>query len=341
MNTCNECHELVDKTTGLIAAATHRQAGGIAPNTDDSNIITDTHYATTLNWSSVDGQYTGVEPAATGYAMDFASETACADCHAMHGENESIRKEWAKSAHADRYALTEPATGPESFFSTAWAHYNWTCDGTSTTACGTGTGRKACQRCHTTTAFKAYANALRRGDISTAAAINSGAAPPIPYSAVSKPEMLKCDGCPRIQEAPSGIPSYRQTMTCCSGIPLQMIRKGPIPAQAMPIPILQVPMSAWRAIRGGERNTIKNLNAAGMPAIDLNSASFINSHYLTGGGTVFAATGYGLRQVLRGPIGLPAFEDRHCERAEHRHERALRRLSHVASGGAVTTSSCP
>ena len=56
----------------------------------------------------------------------------------------------------------------------------------------------ACQRCHTTTGFVAYADALRTGNIARAQMLSAGTnavAALVASSAQFKPEMLKCNGC--------------------------------------------------------------------------------------------------------------------------------------------------
>jgi len=188
--TCTYCHELLD-STGTPSA------GPKTPSfhqTDPAMNILDTHMATAGTWSYTDGSNMG--SGVSGYAMDFNSETVCTNCHNPHGTAD-INREWLYSAHADTL------TGK------AWTFYNWSCDGTYRDGCGKSSAfspisdRRKCQRCHTTTGFAAYAEALRTGDAARAALISSGTASPMPVAYTQgtsstgsyASEMLHCNGC--------------------------------------------------------------------------------------------------------------------------------------------------
>jgi len=61
---------------------------------------------------------------------------------------------------------------------------------------GSGLGsRTQCQRCHTTTGFAAYADALRNNNAALADGIAMGSSPAIAFDPQFKPQMLKCAGC--------------------------------------------------------------------------------------------------------------------------------------------------
>jgi hypothetical protein len=66
---------------------------------------------------------------------------SCAACHNPHAADPAINEQWIRSGHGD-------LTGDP------WTHYNWK----SKTKTATMSDRKACQRCHTSTGFRNFAN---------------------------------------------------------------------------------------------------------------------------------------------------------------------------------------
>ncbi len=198
---CTGCHQLLDPSSGAIAVAAsvaHDPAGSVSPK-DTRYIITDTHFATAGIWTVVTPSY--INPPTdsianntiviSGYAMDYASPTVCTTCHNPHGTAD-INKDWAASLHADTTK------------GHAWALFNWSCDGTDP-ACGTsmlysaGTesnnNRWLCQRCHTTTGFAAFAEALGSGNTALADRLILGTDSRMTYTTGWKPERLQCNGC--------------------------------------------------------------------------------------------------------------------------------------------------
>lgn len=98
-----------------------------------------------------------------GYNINPADARACSNCHNPHKANNTINNQFAASAHFD------PAG-------------SWLEEG--------GTGSASCQRCHTTTGFRAWMNQV--------AANNNGAVSITPVSqTLTGPglEMLYCQGC--------------------------------------------------------------------------------------------------------------------------------------------------
>ena len=147
---CTNCHELLDST----GTTTNPSPAHLTTMpTGTKYTITDTHFATPGNWPGGTGANTIW---INGYAMDFADEKVCTTCHNPH-KPATQNREWAQSAHGDKnpFNLNSTQTG---YFSGAWAHYNWSL-----------ASRAACQRCHTTTGFAAYADALRTGNTAAAA----------------------------------------------------------------------------------------------------------------------------------------------------------------------------
>lgn len=269
-NTCTNCHQLVTATNAKIV--TYHDPT-VNPYGSAGEIITDTHFATAGNFVN------GTNNAdVTGYAMDFSNDRVCRDCHNQHNADTTINKQWAESRHADKTAAG------------AWAHYNWTetpggvrNDGTVISATGS---RASCQRCHTTTGVRAYLAANEDGDASDYVA-------PLAFNPSFKPEMLECWGCHannlgglRQTGAITADYSYINTnfVTGVETVVLEETYTYP------DVKGSNICMSCHTGRQNGE--TIKNLVSANGITIDFTNLSFINSHYLTAGGTVFTATGY-------------------------------------------------
>lgn len=135
----------------------------------------------------------------------------------------------------------------------AWAHYNWT-----------RSDRRACQRCHTVTGVIEY--------LTTNPMAGTDYAAPLTTNVNYRPEMLHCNGC---------------HMDNAGGLRTP----GPITGEYTDAPFIfpdisgsNVCMACHTGRESGE--SIQNKSA------DFSSTSFINSHYLTAGGTIFQATGY-------------------------------------------------
>jgi hypothetical protein len=276
--TCTACHELLDTAgTGTNLNPAHLTI----PPTGNQFTITNTHFAQPGTWRNADGLNTHNTTtdfiAVFGYAMDFTDEKVCSNCHNPH-KTATINKEWAQSAHADRQGIKmDPRSSAiVGFFGGAWAHYNW-----STSS------RTACQRCHTTTGFIAYADALRTGNAGLATAIRTGAAPPLNPDPNFKPQMLECNGCHTDNRGTLRNPGQvTANYDYVSGTTTFALASHTYPDVAGS----NVCMACHTARESGD--TIKNVNQAGFPLVDFSNLSFINSHYLSAGGTIFTATGY-------------------------------------------------
>jgi hypothetical protein len=280
--TCTGCHELLDPAdpAGTVAAtATHTTA--VTP-TGSIYTITDTHFAQP-------GSFTGLQGAnvldVSGYAMDYASERVCIDCHNPH-KPADINREWAQSRHAEKGA------------SFAWAHYNWSCDDGSN--CGGQQlfgSRTTCQRCHTTTGFAAYANALGAGNTALADSIWSGSAPPLkPYNPNFKPEMLECAGCHTDNKGTVRNPgAYKASYKIPAGgfpPPFIMPTTADVSYQYPDITASNVCMPCHTGRMSGK--AIQNLNTGQTATANFGNLAYstIDGHYLTAGGTVFRGTAY-------------------------------------------------
>jgi hypothetical protein len=250
-NTCTNCHQLLQASNSEKIIAYHDPAANQFGAANE--IITDTHFATPGNFPG--GSARGAnQNDITGYAMNFASDRVCRDCHNPHNANNEINNQWAESGHADKTAAG------------AWAHYNWTEVANAFRNDFSATSdRTTCQRCHTTTGVIAYLTANADANPSEYVA-------PLPYDPNFKPEMLKCNGCHT-----DNVGSLRTT--------------GQITAPYTNAPD-QYPAAAGSnlclachtGVESGE--SIKNSSA------NFAATGFINSHYLTAGGTVFGKSGY-------------------------------------------------
>ena len=247
-NTCTNCHQLLDDAGDKIiayhdpAANSHGALG---------EIITDTHFAEPGNF---DGAARGVnQNDIAGYAMDFADERACRNCHNPHNADTTLNEQWAESGHANKAAEA------------AWAHYNWTEVSGAVRNDGSATSdRTSCQRCHTT---RGLIKVLTETGGDTTAYV-----PFMDYDPSYKPEMLHCNGC------------HSNNLGGLRAV-------GPITADYTDAPTLypdalgsNICLACHTGRESGE--TVKASTA------DFSDAGFINSHYLTAGGTVFARTGY-------------------------------------------------
>jgi hypothetical protein len=295
---CTSCHELLNSAgTGTNPNPAHLTTSP----TGTPYIITDTHFATPGNWPGGSGANT---IPINGYAMDYANEQVCVDCHNPH-KPATENREWAQSAHGDKnpFDLNATQTG---YFSGAWAHYNWSL-----------ASRTACQRCHTTTGFAAYADALRTGNTKQATLISAGTAspPPLASSANFKPEMLKCNGCHTDNKGTLRNPGAANVnYDFVSGVNTYAKASHVYPDVAGS----NVCMACHTGREIGE--TIKGLNdpallsAGTITTFNFANSSFINSHYLTAGGQVFTVTGYefdgrpynNITEYRHDKIGTPA-----------------------------------
>lgn len=264
-NTCTVCHVLLNTSGTGTAAATHDPASSVTP-TGTRYAITDTHFAASGDWSGGANSNN-----ITGYAMNYASETVCADCHNPH-KNADINHEWAESKHAERDKLA------------AWAHYNWSCD---TTCYGPTGSRTVCQRCHTTTGFAAYAVALQSGNTPLAEAIRTGSAPPLSPDLNFKPEMLKCNGCHSDNRGTLRNPGAYKATYAIGAAP-----NASVTFQYPDVGASNVCMTCHTGRNSGK--AISQLNTGQTATVDFSNYAYSNvdGHYLTAGGTMFKGQAY-------------------------------------------------
>ncbi|NTW59745.1 MAG: hypothetical protein HGA43_11335 [Nitrospirae bacterium] len=295
--TCTGCHELLDPNDPLNTAATPTHLTSVPTPTGSEYVITDTHFATFGDFTGTfDGATGQNKQNATGYAMNFSSETVCTDCHNPH-KTPDINREWALSAHADIFVNNDEFSytqDPLGYFSGAWVHYNW----------GNAASYRACQRCHTTTGFSTYTDTLRAGNTQLAVDIQRGLVTLLQSSPVAsfKPEMLKCNGCHTDNKGTLRNPG---AITAIYDFPIPVLAGGkPYSLASYVYPDVKGSNVCMACHTGRESgDTIKGLNDPTRVNIALKTAGtnsffdfgirgFINSHYLTAGGTVFTATGF-------------------------------------------------
>jgi hypothetical protein len=273
--TCTGCHELLDPTDPGGTVATTPTHSTVAP-TGNSYTITDTHFATPGTWSNASGASSIVTIA--GYAMNYADEKVCSNCHNPH-KTADTNREWAASRHADRDGAK------------AWSEYNWSCNGSSATGCGVGTtgnnDRRPCQRCHTTTGYTKFNMALAAGDNATTQQIDAGLLSLVTYTSGFKPEMLECNGCHSDNRGTLRNPgAYTADYTLGNHSNPDSVAKFAFPDMSSS----NVCVTCHSARQSGD--TIKNVTFTGPTVTTFSNMSFVDSHYLGAAGTIYRATGY-------------------------------------------------
>ncbi len=282
---CTTCHELLDSLGTGTVAAVHDPASSVTP-TGMQYTITDSHFATGGDWSGVQGANNVLYIA--GYAMNFADERVCVNCHNPH-KPADINREWAASGHAFR--------GPENppFTYNPWSHYNWTCD-TAANCGGMGAfgDRTTCQRCHTTTGYAAYADALKSGNTSLANAIFLGSQPALAYNASFKPEMLECTGCHIDNRGNLRNPGAYKALykIPIGGFPSIFPLNADLTYQYPDISASNVCMPCHTGRGSGRAIHDLNTGKTAMIPVDFGVLGFPDGHYLTAGGTMFKGTAY-------------------------------------------------
>lgn len=313
-NTCTSCHPLLDPVDPLNSSAslTPHVVGGRVNNINDTHFAEAPYTATPGSWNEADGRNdfftTPGSRALTGYWMSYADEKVCVNCHNPH-KNAEINREWAASAHGD------PNGAKTGFFSGAWSQYNWSCEGKVAASCGvSGTPPNprsftACQRCHTTTGFMNYADAIRNGETTTSEAIRLGTINIVLLSGATdtypnwKPQMLECNACHLDNKGTLRNPG---AVTANYDIDVQ-------PAAPAP-PVLNPGKKSFSSVAYpdlgasnvcmlchiGRQNgaSLKNTNdpallsAGTITSSDFSTSILTNPHYLTAGATLFTSSGY-------------------------------------------------
>lgn len=315
-DTCTGCHTLTDNAGAVVG--NYHNGGSI----NTTRTISDTHY---------DNPATGVGLASNvveGYAIRATSASPCADCHDVHSADVTIQEAWAVSAHSgkimtkkDEAACTESitwfnATYPTNpafpvaactttatvgtstrtvleffqrneagiaFYPTvgavddadgnAWTHYNWDQS--------TGAGnRGSCQRCHTATGASNFLSNPAGYDATGAGNNFSHLSGWTAGTGSPQNELLYCWGCHSDVSTgalrnPGAI--TEQYAAATTG--------GPVVTVSYPnLNESNVCMGCHLGREVGQ-NVATDIDADGV-------RSFINSHYLTAGATIFSESGY-------------------------------------------------
>lgn len=202
-----------------------------------------------------------------GYVIkkDSNGELLCGDCHKPDQTDVTINRQWADSAHAG-HILTAGSVQDTS----AWAHYDW--DKTNDTVAGDCTGRAACQRCHTTTGVSNFLDAP-----ATYNPANNDFLHLSGWTATTgspQQELLYCWSCH--SDAATGAMRNPGSLT--------INYSNGASATYPDVAASNVCVACHTGAEIGD--SIKGSTG------DFTNLSFINSHYLTAGGQVFAVNGY-------------------------------------------------
>jgi hypothetical protein len=206
-----------------------------------------------------------------GYVIkkDSSGNFICGDCHKTDLAEITNNRQWADSAHAGHILTAGPVQDSATKYS-AWTHYNW--DKTNDTIAGDFTGRAVCQRCHTATGVANFLNAPAtynpaNNDFSHLSAWTATTGSP-------QQELLYCWGCH----------SNVSTGTLRNPGSLTINYSNGATATYPNIGASNVCIACHTGAEVGD--SIKGSTG------DFTNLSFINSHYLTAGGQVFAVNGY-------------------------------------------------
>lgn len=212
-----------------------------------------------------------------GIVVKTANQDGCKVCH-FNGHNPTleINEAWARSAHGGHLLTVKDAAATVADRVAAavtdadapgWVHYNW--DQT------TGTGNRAsCQRCHTATGIANYLT-----DPTTYDPANNDFSHLSGWTAATgspQNEMLYCWGCHSDNTG-------------------SLRNPGAITADYTGASFTYPDASSSNvclACHIGRESGGTIAARAANPATDWANQSFVNSHYLTAGGSVFSASGY-------------------------------------------------
>jgi hypothetical protein len=301
---CRTCHDAHDPDKLLLSAnesasSEYRTCTNCHLNLlDDDGHDNSYHgYNSAYSWSghavgsgALDGERTIMDthfnddsttPEIEGYNIDTSNERVCRDCHNVHAADNSINEDWADSAHGGHINETIDTTiGLASVTETegvAWVHYNFK----EKTGGRGNTGRQACQRCHTSTGFKNFADDPANYDPVnndfTYLHVYDGDGVEVPGSQ-EKREMLYCWACHTSSAGDFRDPGAFVNVATYSS-PADRISA---------VPDLGGSNICLPCHSGRESGTEDITDSTS----DFNNKSFVNSHYLAAGGIMFRTIGY-------------------------------------------------
>jgi hypothetical protein len=304
-NLCTSCHGLKTFDGSKIMASGTAASGTATVGHHETSwyrIIATTHY------NNADNATNGI----SGYVLRMPTEanpnaTPCFDCHGHEARTETsnnpnqttyvpskttIYRDWAMSGHGGgllsaKYdaAGSNPRTVEQvdlvmnaAVKTEPWWHYDWS-----------GADRQACQRCHTATGAANFLN-----NPATYNPANNNFSHLAGWTISSKSskqrEMLYCWGCH----------SNRNVGTLRNPGALTLTFTNDTVVSYPDVGNSNVCVACHSGRETGD--SIKNFP----PATDFSNRSFVNSHYLSAGGTVFSKTGYtyGSRNYNSTPDGF-------------------------------------
>lgn len=234
--------------------------------TRHSEDLTTTSYTTTPSTPTIEG-YVNVEDCLGCHVANSSDATQW-----QHDPKETdINRQWAQSGHAGKIASSSPDT------ETVWGHYDWD-----------ATNRQSCQRCHTATGAKNFLSApttysTKKNDFShlTGWVGTKNSSNEFTSATVSgQNELLFCWAChSELRTGTLRNPgAITETYTAAT--------TGD-PATTVTYPDINESNVCMACHLGRETGQVikNNVDADGV-------RSFINSHYLTAGATLFSESGY-------------------------------------------------
>lgn len=255
-NTCNHCH--AGDNDDLNYHVGHADDNGLLDRE-----LTDTHY---------DDPATGyglTTDLIEGYVIRKQADTACSDCHNVHSGDNTINIQWANSAHGG-FILQEkinavaaggdPTTSGANGDDSSWPHYDWD-----------AANRASCQRCHTATGAANFMS-----DPTGYVAANND----FSHIAGGQNEMLYCWGCH--DNAAAG--TLRDPGAIVETYTATTAGNPPTTVEYPDVSGSNLCMTCHLGREVGE-NIKNDTDADGV-------RSFINSHYLAAGATLFGESGY-------------------------------------------------
>lgn len=279
--TCTACHQIADALHGEASAYSWSQHAVGLGTLDPARIFYDTHF---------DDPATDV---IEGYVLDPAGERACRGCHNVHAADATIQRQWANSGHGGRLlaakdraakltgspapvfqAGVDKADGPTTSGAGAWTYYDFK----EMTGQWDGLGRQACQRCHTATGFRNFADSLIKST-PYAPAENQFVA------SGTQREMLYCWACHTNNVGGVRDPGAFPRPTAGYASPVMEGSAPPAPREFADIGSSNVCVPCHAGRLSGE--SIKA--SATLTNVDFGS---YGSHYLAGAGVLYRTIGY-------------------------------------------------
>jgi len=218
-----------------------------------SEVITDTHYDDPVT-QEIEGYVLNIN-AAHSFSSGNTNNGACMDCHNQHNADATLHRQWATSKHGGQIETVKTTLG-----ATVGVDDNY---GVAWAHYDfKASNRQSCQRCHTATGARNYFNNMATYSAANNTFVATG----------NQKEMLYCWACHTDNKGTLRNPGvYTSDYT---GAPYTF-------------PDLKGSNMCISCHSGRESgDSIKALSSG------FNNRSFVNSHYLTGGGTVFTSTGY-------------------------------------------------